>query len=171
MCQQFLYSVSTVLPRDRVWGLFADIENWPKVSDVYNDLRWSGFPWTTHGCILGSIRYPHPLPLRYVIEKCEPGLLISYLAHSSEGGFATHRTIRFEQRHGRTWIEVDSYAAGEPRFLIAGGSYGFLTMLTERWFPDFARFCDNHAYDRGETHSRSFRMARPDGAGQSKMRY
>lgn len=168
MCQQLSWSVSTVLPRDRVWELFADIENWPKVSDVYNDLRWSGFPWTPHSCILGSIHYPHPLALRYVIEKCKSGLLVSYLAHTTEGGFATHRTIRFEQRHGRTWIDVDSYAAGEPRFEIAGGSYGFLTMLTERWFPDFARFCDTHVDDRGEAHPHSFRMGQPDGPSRSK---
>lgn len=168
---QFLYSVSTVLPCDRVWGLFTDIDNWPKVSDVYDDLRWSGFPWTPHSCILGSIHYPHPLPMRYMIEKCEPGLLISYLAHSTVGGFATHRTIRFEQRQGRTWIEVNSYAAGEPSFAIAGGSYGFLKMLTERWFPDFARFCDSQAYAGSEAHAHSFRMARPDGSRETRGRY
>jgi hypothetical protein len=84
MCQQVLCSVSTVLPRDRVWELFAEIENWPKVSDVYNDLRWSGFPWTPHSCILGTIHYPCQLPLRYVVEKCEPGSLISYLAHGTD---------------------------------------------------------------------------------------
>jgi hypothetical protein len=147
MCQQLTYAVSTVLPRDRVWQLFADIENWPKVSVVYNDLRWAGVPWTRHSCILGSIHYPHPFPLRYLIEKSEPGSLITYLAHGVEGGFATHRSVRLEQRRERTWIEVDSYAAGEPTFAIAGGSYGFLKMLTERWFPDFARFCDSRAYE------------------------
>jgi hypothetical protein len=170
MCQQFLYSVSTVLPLDRVWGLFADIENWPKVSDVYDDLRWSGFPWTPHSCIHGSIHFPHPLPLRYVMEKCEPGLLVSYLAHSTQGGFATHRTVRFEERRGRTWIEVNGYVVGEPRFAIAGGGYGFLKMLTERWFADFARFCDNYAYVPGETPSHCFRIARPYVPRHSKAR-
>src|ERR1700687_3907983 len=116
MCRQLSYSVSTDLSRDCVWELFAEIQNWPKVSDVYDDLRWSGFPWTPQSSILGSIHYPHPLPLRYVIEKCKSGLFVRNLAHTTEGGFATHRTIRFEQRQGRTWIDVDSYAAGEPRF-------------------------------------------------------
>lgn len=167
MCRRLSYSVSTVLSRDRVWDLFADIENWTRVSDVYDDLRWSGFPWTLHSCILGRIHYPQPLPLRYVLEKCEPGSLVSYLAHSTEGGFATHRDIKFEQRQGHTWIEVDSYAAGEPRFAIAGGSYGFLKMLTERWFPDFAKFCDNHVYAVGEARVRSFSQF--DGPGQSKL--
>ena len=170
MYRQLSYSVSTVLPRDRVWELFAEIENWPKVSDVYNDLRWSGFPWTRHSCILGSIHYPHPLPLRYVVEMCEPGSLVRYLAHGTEGGFATHRTIRFEQRQGRTWIEVDSYAAGEPTFAIAGGSYGFLKMLTERWFPDFARFCDSHACDLEKAPAHSFRMPHSNGLRQFKAR-
>jgi hypothetical protein len=168
MCQQLSYSVSTVLPRDRVWELFADIENWPKVSDVYNDLRCSGFPWAPQSSILGSIHYPNPLPLRYVIEKCDSGLLVSYLAHGTEGGFATHRTIRFEQRQGRTWIDVDSYAAGEPRFAIAGGSYGFLKMLTERWFPDFATFCDNHVCASGKEPAPSFPMAQPARPLQSR---
>jgi len=163
--------VSTVVPRDRVWEFFADIENWIKVSDVYEDLRWSGFPWTLHSCIIGKIHYPKPLPLRYVIEKCEPGSFVSYLAHTTDGGFATHRSIRFERRQGRTWIHVDSYAAGEPRFAIAGGSYGFLKLLTERWFPDFAKFCDNHLDDPGEAHGHSFGMSQLDEPGQSKSHY
>ena len=170
MYRQLSYSVSTVLPRDRVWELFAEIENWPKVSDVYNGLRWSGFPWTPHSCILGGIHYPHPLPLRYVIEMCEPSSLVRYLAHGTEGGFATHRTIRFEQRQGRTWIDVDSYAAGEPTFAIVGGSYGFLKMLTERWFPDFARFCDSYACDLEKAPAHSFRMPQSNGLRQFKAR-
>jgi len=168
MCRHLSYSVSTVLPCDRVWELFAEIQNWPKVSNVYNHLRWSGFPWTTNSCILGSICYPHPLPLRYVMEKCEPGSHISYVAHGIDGGFATHRAIRFEQRERRTWIQVTSYAAGEPSFAIAGGSYGFLKMLTERWFPDFARFCDSHAGVVGKISAHSFRMAVRDGPRQFK---
>jgi|SRR5579864_1436246 len=168
MCRRFLYSVSTVLGRDRVWKFFADIETWPKVSDVYGDLRWSGFPWMPHSCILGAIHYPHPLPLRYVIEKCEPASVVSYLAHGREEGFATHRSVRFEQRDGRTWIEVDSYAAGEPSFDINGGSYGFLKMLTERWFPDFARFCDEQAYACGEEQAHTFRMVQPNPSGQPR---
>jgi hypothetical protein len=87
--------------------VFAEIENWPKVSDVYSDLRWSGFPWTAQSCILGSIHYPHPLPLRYVMEKCEPSCW-SAIWHMAEGGFATHRNIRFERGQGRTWVEVDA---------------------------------------------------------------
>jgi hypothetical protein len=100
MCRQLSYSVSTVLPRDRAWELFAEIENWPKISDVYNDLRWSGFPWTRHSCILGSIRYPHPLPLRYVIEKCEPASIIRYVAHGIEGahGLKSIRMLQVSQR-------------------------------------------------------------------------
>ena len=148
MCQHFSYSVSTVLPRDRVWELFADIENWPRFSDVYDTLKWSGSPWTPGSALLGSIHYPHPLPFRYVLEICEPGSLLTYVAHSTAAGFATHRTVRFDELHGRTWMQVDSYIVGEPGFAIAGGGYGFLKLLTERWFQGFARFCDKHADPR-----------------------
>ena len=145
MCERFSYSVSTVLPRDRVWELFADIDNWSKFSDVYDTLRWSGSPWTPGSFVVGNIHYPQHLSLRYVLETCEPASCVTYLAHSAEAGFATHRTIRFDELHGRTWIQVDSYIVGEPKFAIAGGGYGFLKTLTERWFQGFARFCDNHA--------------------------
>lgn len=145
MSVPFSYSVSTVLSRDGVWKLFADIENWPKFSDVYDDLEWSGVPWTRGSWVLGTIHYPHPLPLRYVIETCEPGSLISYVAFGTDAGFATHRTVRFEQQKDHTLIHVDSYIVGTPTFSVAGGSYGFLRMLTERWFQDFASFCDANA--------------------------
>jgi len=167
MCQQFSYSVSTVLPIDRVWELFADIENWPKFSNVYDHIRWSGFPWTPGSCIIGRIHYPEPLTFRYVLEKCEPASLVTYIAHSTEAGFATHRTIWFEQWQGRTSIRVDSYSVGEPRFAIAGGSYGFIRMLTERWFPAFACFCDKHV-EGGRAYP--FRMVKSNALGRSKIR-
>jgi hypothetical protein len=144
MSVKFSYSVSTVLSRDGVWKLFADIENWPKCSDVYDDLRWSGVPWTRGSWVLGTIHFPHPLPLRYVLETCQPGSLISYVAYGTDAGFATHRTVRFEQQKDHTLIHVDSYVVGTPAFSIAGGSYGFLRMLTEKWFRDFASFCDQY---------------------------
>jgi len=149
LSQQFSYSVSTVLSRDGVWKLFADIGNWPKCSDVYDDLIWSGIPWTRGSWVLGTIHFPHQLPLRYVLETCQPGSLISYVAYGTDAGFATHRTVRFEQQKDRTLIHVDSYVVGTPSFSIAGGGYGFIRMLTEKWFGDFASFCDSHARAHG----------------------
>ena len=145
MSKQFSCLVSTILPRNDVWELFSDIDNWPKVSDVYADLQWSGPPWTPGSRVLGWIQYPHPLTFRYVLERCESASRVSYLDNSGAAGSATHRDIRFEERQGRTWIQVDVYAVGEPCFAIAGGSLGFLRMLTERWFQDFARFCNGQA--------------------------
>lgn len=66
-------------------------------------------------CILGSIHYPHPLPLRYVVEKCERGSLIRYLAHSTQSGFATHRAIRFEQRQGPHGLRSIRMQQASPR--------------------------------------------------------
>jgi hypothetical protein len=70
---QFSYSVSTSLSRDRVWALFADIENWPKFSNVYDNLAWSGVPWQHGSGIVGTLHFPHSMPLRYVLETCQPG--------------------------------------------------------------------------------------------------
>jgi hypothetical protein len=150
MSEQFSYVVSTALCRERVWSLFANIENWTKFSSVYDSLRWSGFPWTYGSCLLGTIQYPRILAVRYALETCKPGRVVRYVAHTKDAGFASHRTIRFEDRlHGGTSIEVDFYTFGQPTFMIAGGSYGFVRMLTERWFYDFACFCDEHAEAEG----------------------
>jgi hypothetical protein len=145
MCQHFSYSVSTVLSRDRVWKLFADIANWTKFADVYDTIKWSGSPWTTGSALLGSIHYPQPLSFRYVVETCEPASRLTYVAQSTVAGFATHRSIRFDELHERTWIQVDSFIVGEPRFAVTSGGYGFLKLLTERWFEGFALFCDKQA--------------------------
>ena len=145
MSQHFSCTVSTALPRDRVWELFANIENWGKFSDVYEDLRWAGAPWSRGSWILGKLCFPHTLPLRYVLETCQPGSQVSYVAFGGQSGFATHRTVRFETNQQRTFIEVDSYIVGTLNFAIAGGGYGFMRTLTERWFRGFASFCDIHA--------------------------
>lgn len=146
MCERFIYDVKTSLPRKLVWGLFSDIDNWPKLADLYQVARWSGFPWTPDSCIMGQIIYPSALPFRYVIEECEPGLRVSYLAHSAEAGFATHRTIQFQQQRDHTLIKTIAYGVGEPRIEIPGGTLGFIKLLTERWFPAFAAYCDQHVY-------------------------
>ncbi len=143
MRETFSYSVTTVLDRERVWELLEDIENWPKVSDVYTAVMWSGVPWERGSCVLGTINYPVAIPFRYVVERCEPPSVISYMGHSVEAGFATHRTIELEETKGGTLIKVTAYAHGEPIISLPGGTMGFLQKLTERWFQDFARFCDN----------------------------
>ncbi len=141
---QFSYSISTSLSREGVWALFADIDNWRKFSNVYNNLRWSGAPWQRGSWICGTLQFPHSMPLRYVLETCHPGSIISYKAYSIAAGFATHRVVKFKQQQGQTLINVDSYLVGTPTFAIAGGGYEFLRMLVENWFSDFAAFCDNH---------------------------
>ena len=140
MCETFLYSTTTTLGRERTWKLLSDIENWMRASDVYAHMEWSGEPWIPGSVILGTINYPVRLSFRYVLERC--GLFqIAYLAHSMRGGFATHRVIELEEsRDGGTVIRVNSFIVGEPD--VPGGGIAFLKMITERWFHDFARFCD-----------------------------
>ena len=93
MANSFSYSVRTTLERERVWELLQDIQNWIKVSDVYNNAEWSGIPWVPGSCITGRLKYPLEISFRYVLERYEPPVMISYLAHSLEAGFATHRTV------------------------------------------------------------------------------
>jgi len=143
MSQSFSYSVKTALDRERVWDLLQNLENWQKASDVYGDLHWVGPPWVRGSSVQGTLKFPIHMWFRYVLENCEPPARISYSAHSMESGFATHRTVELEAIEGGTWIKIHSYAVGEAP--MNGGAMAFLKMLTERWFNDFARFCDEKA--------------------------
>lgn len=145
MSQSFSYSVSTCLPRERVWQALTNIGNWSKFSCVYRDIKWSGEPWVVGSSLTGNLNYPIKIPFRYVLKVCRPPELIRYLAQSREVGFANERTIRIEQLGLKTLIKVDAYSVGEPAINIPGGNLGFLKMLTEKWFPDLARFCDDEA--------------------------
>ena len=51
-------------------------------------------------------------------------------------------------------IVVDSYIVGTPTFAVAGGGFGFVRMLTEKWFRDFAVYCDLEAEARMEMEPR-----------------
>jgi len=137
----FTYSVTTKLPRIRVWGLLTDITVWPKFSDMYSDLSWHGEPWAEGSLIVGTLHYPIEIYGQYVIKACEPPSLIRYLSQTRESGFATERTIRLEETAEGTRIQVYAYVVGEPK--IEGGAMEFLTKLTTRWFSEFARFCDS----------------------------
>lgn len=139
----FYYSVTTRLPRERVWELLTDINNWPKFSDVYSGLRWEGEPWAVGSRLVGTLHYPIEVPGHYVIKTCQPPALIKYLSRTKEAGFATERTIRLEQVDGGTAIQVDAYTVGEPQ--MPGGASEFLKKLTTRWINEFAQFCDRQA--------------------------
>jgi hypothetical protein len=140
MSAQLCCSVSTELDREHVWLLFSDIENWHKCSDVYEDLRWEGCAWVTNASIVGRVRHNRNEKIRYVVEKCEPGQRVSYVGHSYESGFASHRTIRFMDRErGGTLIEITYYSVGSH------DGAKFVKWLTERWIYGFARFCEEHS--------------------------
>lgn len=143
MGNSFSYSVQTTLERERVWALLQNVENWIKVADIYDSAQWSGPPWFPGSCIMGRLKYPLQISFRYVLEKCEPPVLISYLAHSLEAGFATHRTVELEAVPDGTVINISSYVVGDSAALEEG--LAFLKSLTEKWFDGFARFCDSHA--------------------------
>jgi hypothetical protein len=141
----FSHSVTTKLPRDNVWSLVIDITNWPKFSDIYSDLRWEGTPWAEGSALVGQLNYPIVVSGRYVIRKCNPPRLIRYLSQTHNAGFATERTISLEELPNGTLIRVEAFVVGQPD--MPGGALAFLKSLTERWFDDLARFCDNYAVD------------------------
>jgi hypothetical protein len=144
MSAQLYCAVSTKLDREDVWSLFSDIENWVVCSDVYEGLRWEGCPWVTNASIVGRVRHNRNEKIRYVVERCERARLVSYLGHSYESGFASHRTIRFMDREpGWTSIEVNYYSLGSRQSAIAGAK--FVKWLTERWIHGFARFCQKRS--------------------------
>ena len=145
MANSFSYSVRTTLERERVWELLQDIQNWIKVSNVYNNAEWSGIPWVPGSCITGRLKYPLEISFRYVLERYEPPVMISYLAHSLEAGFATHRTVELEAIGDGTLIKIASYVVGDSEVLDEG--FAFLKALTEKWFHAFARFCDSQTDD------------------------
>jgi hypothetical protein len=141
----FSYSVSTTLPRGRVWSLLTDITNWPKFSNMYSDLHWEGTPWAEGSAIVGQLNYPIVVSGRYVIRNCDPPTMIRYLSQTRDAGFATERTIMLEQLAGGTKIRADALLVGSPE--MPGGGSEFLRSLTTRWFDEFARFCDNQNCD------------------------
>ena len=144
MSAQLHCSVSTELDREQVWWLFSDIQNWVRCSDVYEGLRWEGTPWVTNASIVGRVRHNRNEKIRYVVEKCEPARLVSYLGHSYDTGFASHRRIRFaDHAGGGTLIGVSYYSVGSPDRAMFGQN--FVKWLTERWIGGFARFCEERS--------------------------
>src|SRR6266567_9027064 len=120
MPASFSYSVTTKLPRGRVWSLLTDITNWPRFSDIYSDLRWDGTPWAEGSAIVGQLNYPIVVAGRYVIKQCDPPALIRYLSLTQDAGFATERTIILEQGTEGTRIRADAYVVGSPE--MPGGA-------------------------------------------------
>ena len=90
------------------------------------------------------VRHNRNEKIRYVVEKCDPARLVSYVGHSYDSGFASHRTISFVDREeGGTRIEINYYSVGSPDSAEVGAK--FVKWLTERWIYGFARFCEEHS--------------------------
>lgn len=71
MAASFSYSVTTKLPRERVWSLLTNIETWTTFSDMYSDLRWEGNPWAVGSALVGQLNYPIVVSGRYVIKDVQ----------------------------------------------------------------------------------------------------
>lgn len=144
MSEQHHFSVSTALDRERVWALFSDIQNWIRCSDVYQDLTWKGSPWSINATIVGRVRHNRNERVRYVVERYQPGRLVTYIGHSEDSGFASHRTIRFlDRQDGGTVIEMHYFTVASRESSAVGEQ--FVKWLTERWIEGFARYCDVQA--------------------------
>jgi len=144
MSARHLFSVSTALDREHVWELFSDIQNWVNCSDVYECLTWGGPPWAINSSIAGRVHHNRNERVRYVVERYQPGRLVTYIGHSDDSGFASHRTIRFLDREdGGTRIELQYFTVASPESSAIGTQ--FVRWLTERWIEGFARYCDAHA--------------------------
>lgn len=127
-----------------MWELLTDIDNWAKVASIYEEAHWQGRPWVPGSCVEGSLKQPLQVSFRYVLERCDPPLQISYLAHSVEVGFATHRIIELRDTEIGTAINISSYVVGKDE----GQGFVFLKRLTEEWFDGFAKFCDHQSVAR-----------------------
>jgi hypothetical protein len=145
MSDRFYYSVVTRLARDRVWQLFADITNWHRISGIYDDLKWVGKPWLPGSRIVGEHHDPVAVKFHYVVESCVPPESVRLVAHGTETGFATGRTINLEQLDYGTLMKVDSYTVGEPVIRLPDGVQGFIRNITVRHWNAFACFCDSQA--------------------------
>jgi hypothetical protein len=117
---------------------------------MYSDLHWEGTPWGEGSALVGQLNYPIVVPGRYEIKKCDPPALIRYLSQTEDAGFATERTITLEELPEGTRIRADAYTLGTPD--MPGGAPEFLRKLMTRWFDEFARFCDNQAGSRSDSH-------------------
>jgi hypothetical protein len=145
MPETFAFATYTVADPQHVWRLLADLESWSKCSFVYENLHWEGEPWVCGSVIRGRISFPHALEFRYDLRAVQPATLIRYLASSPAASFATERTIQLQTLAGGTCINVHALEIEHPEFAIVGGSLGFSKLLTERWFREFAAFCDSES--------------------------
>jgi hypothetical protein len=144
MSAQNHFSVSTALDRERAWALFSDIQSWMNCSDVYEGLKWEGFPWATNSRIVGRVRHNRNERVRYIVQRCEPARLFSFIGHSDASGFASHRTVCFSDlADSGTLIAINYFSVGSPDCAAAGAQ--FVKWLTERWIEGFARYCDTQA--------------------------
>jgi hypothetical protein len=132
----------TRLSRERVWQLFADIKQWPGVPCIYVDLKWVGEPWRPGSRLVGEHHHPVAISFHHVIESCEPPESIRLVAHGTETGFATGRTINLEQLNHGTLVRIDSYTIGEAVIQLPEGVQGFIRDITMRFWDAFAHFCD-----------------------------
>ena len=154
MPETFAFATYTVADRQHVWRLLTDLESWLKCSFIYENLHWEGEPWVCGSVIQGRLSFPRTLDFRYDLRAFESPTLIRYLASSPAAGFATERTIQLQTLAGGTCINVHALVIGQPEFAIVGGSLGFSRLLTERWFREFAAFCDSESLRLRPTSSR-----------------
>jgi hypothetical protein len=129
-------------PIEKVWRVFSDVEQWPRVTDAIEYGRWtSGSPWSVGATFEVRIRWPHPVTLSHVVMSYRPHTEMRFLIHAI--GIVIERLILLRQEQDQTVLTTQAAYIGVSTEPLPGDVGALIKQYDAKVFEDFKRACES----------------------------
>jgi hypothetical protein len=128
-------------PIEKVWRVFSEVEQWPRVTDAIEYGRWmSGSPWQVGSTFEVRIRWPHPVTLSHVVMSYRPLTDMRFLIHAI--GVVIERLIVLRPERDQTVLTTQAAYIGSSTEPLPDDVGALIKQYDAKVFEDFKRACE-----------------------------
>jgi len=134
------HAVTTSACPELAWRVFTDWKHWPRISNRYHGIQWSGIPWSSGSRLRVHLLKPFKATVDRVITSCEPSQSLAWINHVK--GYTMEQWLFFhplaEGTRVFTWLDFTG-----PSEVIEGRSVReIIGEYLQEWYEAFRLQCD-----------------------------
>lgn len=122
------------------WQVFADWQNWHRISNRYHAIQWHGTPWTPGSRVRVDIFRPFKTTIDRVITLCEPHHCVAWINHVM--GYTMEQWVVFQLSYDGTRVSTWLEFTGPGTSIQGRPVQEIIEEYLQEWFEGFREQCD-----------------------------
>lgn len=130
-------------PIEKVWRVFSEVEEWPKVTDAISYGHWtSEKPWHLGATFEVGIHWPHPARINHVVMSYRSYSEMRFLIHAI--GIVVERLITFQDAGDHVVLTTQAAYVGTSTEQLPADVGALIKEYDAKVFEDFKRACEHN---------------------------